>query len=283
MRTYQAPAKLNLALLVHPPRTDGLHPLESMVQTIDWLDTLDVSIGEGNDILTVADEAVEVVEVEDNLVLKGVAAVRRQASVPPLAMRLDKRIPVAAGLGGGSSDAAAALVAALEAGGHELELASVLAPQVGADVSLFLFGGTLMVTGVGESIEPLQPLEGFAMTVVVPEFGLSTATVYRRWDEMEGPTGEVMPDSGLPPQLRSDMPMRNDLLPAALDLEPRLGDFMADLRALWGTAVGLTGSGSACFAYFPETSEAAGAAATAEPMTSARRVVTPRPTGVSSV
>lgn len=278
--TYQAPAKLNLTLHVHPPRTDGLHPLESMVQTIDWLDILDASIGEGSDNLTVTDDALD---VEDNLVLKGVAAVRRQASVPPLVLRLDKRIPVAAGLGGGSSDAAAALLAALEAGGHELELASVLAPQIGADVSLFLVGGTLMMTGVGELIEPLRPLEGFAMTVVVPEFGLSTASVYRRWDELEGPTGEVMPDPALPPQLRGGMPMRNDLLPAALDLEPQLGDFMADLRSLWGSAVGLTGSGSACFAYFPEASEAAGAAAAAEPITSARQVVLPRPTGVSSV
>ena len=279
-RVYDAPAKLNLSLLVEPPRADGLHPLVSLVQTVDWLDRLTVDMGERSDTLKVTGNDVE---VEDNLVLRAVAAVRRQASVPPLSMTLRKDIPVAAGLGGGSADAAAALLAAAEAGGHSPELAVTLAPQVGADVSLFLAGGTQMMSGIGEVLEQHQPLSGFALAIVVPEFGCSTPEVYSRWDEMEGPEGEEVPVAHLPPQLRGVMPMRNDLTPAALELEPQLGDYMADVRALWETSVCLTGSGSACFGYFAAPDEAAGAAQAARDFSSAVRAVELRPFGVRSV
>jgi len=96
--------------------------------------------------------------------------------------------------------------------------------------------------------------------VVIPEFGLSTKDVYARWDRLEGPQGDDVPVGLLPPSLRDRMPMRNDLLPAALDVEPLLGDFMADVSGVWGTAVCLTGSGTACFGYFATLDEATDAA-----------------------
>ena len=115
--------------------------------------------------------------------------------------------------------------------------------------------------GRGEQIETVRPLEAFAVAIVVPEFGLGTRDVYERWDAMEGPEGTAVPDDRLPPSLRvGGMPMRNDLLPAAIDLEPRLGDFMADVASEWGTTVCLTGSGSACFGYFATLDEATDAA-----------------------
>jgi 4-diphosphocytidyl-2-C-methyl-D-erythritol kinase len=173
---------------------------------------------------------------------------------------LNKSTPMEAGLGGGSSNAAAALLGAIEAGSLPDSLAEELAPEVGADVALFLRGGTQMMSGVGERLETQRSLGGFAVAVVVPEFGLSTADVFRRWDELEGPEGEAVAEEWLPPALRGGMPMRNDLVPAAIDLEPRLGDFMADVRTVWDAPVLMTGSGSACFGFFGDVGEATDAA-----------------------
>ena len=275
MRTYEAPAKLNLSLLVSPPRVDGYHPLESLVQTIEWCDLLEVGAGEGHDSLDS--------DIEDNLVLKAIEQLRRSAEVPALAMKLTKAIPVAAGLGGGSSDAAAALRAAADIAGLSEDLVRDAAFRVGADVSLFLTGGSLIMTGVGDDLAVVEPFTDFAVAVVVPEFELASAEVYQRWDRLEGPVGTPVPDERLPPALRGGMPMRNDLLPAALDIEPRLGDFMVDVRAVWGVAPCLTGSGSACFGYFATLGEASDAAESVDGLAVVARGVALRGVGVKRV
>lgn len=276
MTTYEAPAKLNLSLLVSPPRPDGYHPLESLVQTVEWCDQLQVAPGE---------EGVDTFEsdIEDNLVERALAGLRKTARVPPLALQLIKDIPVAAGLGGGSSDAAAALLAGSDFGNIERVDLPDVAHRVGADVTLFLTGGTLMMRGVGYDIESVRSLDGFAVAIVVPDFGLVTKDVYQRWDALEGPAGAPLPDGRLPPSLRGGMPMRNDLLPAAVDLEPRLGDFMSDVSSVWGTTVCLTGSGSACFSYFATLDEATDAATAVSDLTRDARGVTLRDHGVARV
>jgi 4-diphosphocytidyl-2-C-methyl-D-erythritol kinase len=256
MIDYEAPAKLNLSLLVHPPDSSGMHPIESLVQTIDLLDRLEFSEADEDSFQCVGAD----LDPDHNLVVAAIAAVREKGQVPPLAIRLEKSIPLEAGLGGGSADAAAALLGAVELGGLDETLPSELAPEIGADVALFLSGGTQLMTGFGEHLDPQRPLSGFAVAVVVPEFGLSTADVYRRWDEMDGPEGESVERGMLPPVLRDGMPIRNDLFPAALDLEPRLGDFVADVRLVWGSAVLMTGSGAACFGFFGDVDEAGDAA-----------------------
>lgn len=279
MRSYQAPAKLNLSLHVSTPVATGRHPLDSIVQTIEWCDRLDVALGEPPDSLQVKGLAGE---TEENLVLTALREARSELEFPPLEVVLEKVLPIAAGFGGGSSDAAAALLAVAELAGSPADVGSIAA-RVGGDVPLFLTGGTLRMTGFGERIEVLPALTGFAVAVVQPDFGLGTAEVYARWDELEGPLGEPVPQQHLPPRLRDGMPMRNDLLPAALDVEPRLGDFMADVRAGWETAVCLTGSGSACFGYFASLDEARDAASSVEEMCSVARGVDLRARGVSRV
>jgi len=276
MIVYEAPAKLNLALHVKAARPDGMHPVESLAQTIEWCDLLEVEEGDGEDNLRVEVEgaAGEGLSDKDNLVLKALAAARVAREVGPLRLTLRKRLPVAAGLGGGSSDAAALLLAVG---------APDAAAEVGADVPLFLTGGTSVVGGVGDVVEPAAPLSGFAAAVAAPGFGLATPDVYRRWDEMEGPEGEATPPSRLPPPLRESMPVRNDLLPAALDLEPRLGDFMADVRGAWGVPVLLTGSGSACFGLFGALDEAESAAESVSSMCRESRGAELRPCGVRKV
>ncbi|MGH8949114.1 MAG: 4-(cytidine 5'-diphospho)-2-C-methyl-D-erythritol kinase, partial [Acidimicrobiia bacterium] len=230
MTIYESPAKINLALLVESPRADGLHPLESLVQTVDWLDLLEVEESEEDDLVIDGAD----LDPEDNLVTRSLKAIRDRGHVPPVDIRLDKNIPAGAGLGGGSSNAAATLLGAAETGRMQRSVVEEVAPSIGADVPLFLIGGTLMVAGVGDVVEPLQPMTGFAVAIAVPPFELSTAEVYRRWDEVEGPLGETIPSRLLPPGLRDGIPIRNDLTPAAFDLEPTLADFMADLRLRWG-------------------------------------------------
>lgn len=274
MTFYEAPAKLNLSLLVGPPRSDGHHPLESMVQTVQWCDLLEVERSEeGSDSL--------LSDIDDNLVEHALAELRRTATVPPLALSLSKEIPIEAGLGGGSSDAAAALVAGADVAGLSRSSLHEVASRVGSDVPLFLTGGTLMMRGRGDEIESIRSLEDFAVAVVVPGFGLGAGEVYQRWDAMEGPEGSPTPDDLLPPSLRGGMPMRNDLLPAALDLEPRLGDFMADVASAWGSTVCLTGSGSACFGYFASLDEASDAAGSVTSLAREAREVGLRDRGVA--
>jgi len=271
---YEAPGKLNLSLLVSPPAGDGYHPLESLVQTVEWCDLLTVRRSEeGRDTLDS--------DIEDNLVEKSIAEIRKTVTVPPLAMVLEKSLPVAAGLGGGSSDAAAALLAAADVSVTPRSELPAVANRIGADVTLFLTGGTLMMRGVGYDIEPVAPLADFAVAIVVPDFGMGTKEVYQRWDLLEGPVGPPVPDYLLPPSIRGGMPMRNDLLPAALDLEPRLGDFMADVASVWASSVSLTGSGSACFGYFATADEATDAADAVDHLTRMSRGVALRDHGVA--
>ncbi len=255
MSVFEAPAKVNLSLHVEPPAAGGYHPITSLVQTIEWCDRLEVEEAEDEEITVVGAD----LDSEDNLVGKAVEAVRQRRAVPPLKIRLRKRIPIGSGLGGGSSNAAAALLAACSFGSGDQTGMAEMAASLGADVPLFLVGGTILMSGFGEVIETQPALSGLAIAVAVPEFCLSTQDVYRRWDEMEGPVGETVGSGSLPPQLRGGMPIRNDLTPPALDLEPALGDFMADLRSVWGTAL-MTGSGSGCFGFFPDADEAIDAA-----------------------
>jgi len=279
MSLWEAPGKLNLSLLVHPRRPDGFHPIESMVQTVEWCDILDIEDGadERDRFATTHPD----LDPEDNLVVKALTAVRARGDLPPQIVTLEKSLPIAAGMGGGSSDAAATVAAAgLRAGLNSEDLADI-AVQLGADVPLFLTGGTLRLGGIGEQVYPLPELSGLAVAVVVPEFGLDTVDVYRAWDHLEGPVGEALPVRVVPPPLRDGMPLRNDLLPAALHIEPGLGDFMAEIRAVWGQPLAMTGSGSACFGYFPAVDEAVDAAASVAHLCSMAHGVDLRSRGVA--
>jgi 4-diphosphocytidyl-2-C-methyl-D-erythritol kinase len=224
----------------------------SLVQTLEWCDLLTLESSEEME-LTV--EGADI-DPSDNLVTKAMELV----GVDRARLTLTKVLPMAAGLGGGSSDAAAGLIAAVDHLRRSRSVARELAPEIGSDVPLFIDGGTQMMTGRGELLEKLEDLRGFALAVVVPEFELASGEVYERWDQLEGPIGEVVPELLLPPGLRDGMPVRNDLLPAAVSLAPELGDFIADLRAAWDTPVLMTGSGPACFGFFASDSEAEDAA-----------------------
>ncbi|MEY2402709.1 MAG: 4-diphosphocytidyl-2-C-methyl-D-erythritol kinase [Acidimicrobiaceae bacterium] len=208
-----APAKLTVSLHITGVRADGYHLLDAEMVTIDLADTLTFSDGDGLDIV-----GAEVATDDSNLVRRALTLVGRSAQV-----RVDKRVPPGAGLGGGSADAAAVL---RWAGVDDLELAA----RLGADVPFCMRGGRARVTGVGENVEPL-PFEDRTFTLVIPPFGCSTADVYRAWDELGGPKG----------------PGRNDLESAALTVEPRLAVWRDGLVEATGEHAHLAGSGSTWF------------------------------------
>ncbi len=278
MAEFEAPAKINLDLRVGSRRPGGMHPVRSLIQTIDWCDRLTIEAGE-QDRLAVEGEAGAGLGVgSENLIWRALAQV--EVTRPPLDITLVKEVAVAAGLGGGSSDAAAALTALgdlIEVTDEEMRRA---ASATGADVAFFLTGGTALMEGHGEVITPQTPLKGFAVAVAVPPFELSTAEVYGRWDELGEPRGDRIPEGRFPPALRGRLEGGNDLLPAALALRPDLGDWMADLAAAWGRPVAMSGSGPACFAFFLDLDEA-GDALGSVGAARATRAASPRGAGVS--
>jgi 4-diphosphocytidyl-2-C-methyl-D-erythritol kinase len=214
--TVLAPAKLTVSLRMTGLRDDGYHLIDAEMVSLDLADQLTFADGDG--LVVEGPAAPQVPASADNLVARALAAVDRTAQVT-----LHKRIPPGAGLGGGSSDAAAVL---RWAGCDDLEVAAGL----GADVPFCLVGGRARVTGVGEVLEPL-PFEPRTYTLVLPPFGCSTVAVYRAWDAMGGPAGAGS----------------NDLEPAALQVEPRLGEWRDRLAAATGQTPQLAGSGSTWF------------------------------------
>ena len=196
---------------------------------------------------------------------------------PALAARLEKRIPVAAGLAGGSSDAAAALDGALEAWGAELDPEARLATaaRVGSDVPFFLAGGPALVEGRGEQVAPLHGLHGSpGVLLVTPAIAVSTPSVFEVFDGLGGRGNEAtgMSSGHLAEELRSglsaaDLAARagaltisNDLLQATLVLVPALVPFRRALSRLLGRPIGLSGSGPTLWALYPSEAEAVAAA-----------------------
>jgi 4-diphosphocytidyl-2-C-methyl-D-erythritol kinase len=208
----RAPAKLNLELRVLGLRPDGSHEVETMLQAIDLADRLSMSPAAESTL--VIDGAFEVPGGPENLVLRAAAKVGLTAHFV-----LHKSIPPGAGLGGGSSDAAAVLRAS---GWATAELEPVAA-HLGADVPYFLRGGRARATGRGEVLQPLSTESGW-FALAWPGYEVSTAAVYRAWNAVGGDG-------------------RNHLFHAACSVEPRLAEFAAKLGDGWV----MTGSGSAFF------------------------------------
>ncbi len=263
MSAWLAPAKVNLTLMVGSRSTSGLHSVRSLIQTLGWCDRVTVLEGE-EDRLEI--EGADLPEGGDNLVWKAVTALERETGVvrPPLEISLEKRIPIGAGLGGGSADAAAVLAALGEMLDIDSETLRRAAARIGSDVPAALWGGSLWAEGFGEIVSRFSPLSGFAVGVATPHFPLLTADVYRMWDLLEEPRGAEFPSGSLPPALRRSVPIRNDLTPAALRLRPELGDLMEAVAGEWGRPVAMSGSGSSVFSFFTDAEEAASAAQAVE-------------------
>ena len=255
-------AKLNLILHVGRRREDGMHPVCSLFASLDLADEV-----RGGPIDLGAD-SVECPGVEGpNLAYAALAAFRARVggSLPRLGIRIEKRIPVAAGLGGGSADAAAVLRLANRIAGDPLDAAELrnLAAGLGSDVPSQLEPSHALVQGAGELVE-LIGLPPLAALLVPAAEGLSTRAVYAHLDRIGGGRERLDPvllrrlAGAAPTELASAL--ENDLQPAALALRPELDETLASIRAAGALGVAVSGSGPTCFGLFEERAAAEGAA-----------------------
>lgn len=242
----RAPAKVNLCLFLGPVREDGRHELVTLFESVSLYDELEVSAG-------VADEVICAGVDGPNLVADALAGLRAQGwAAPPVRVEVTKRIPIAAGMGGGSADAAALLrVAAELAPAPDRAALEALAASLGADVPSQLTPGLAIGTGAGEVVRPLGSLAAHGLVIVPLAERLRAAAVYaeadrlglpRGRDELEARLREVeraaQPDARPPASL-----LVNDLEPAALSLCPGIGRALDAVREAGADQALVCGSG----------------------------------------
>jgi 4-diphosphocytidyl-2-C-methyl-D-erythritol kinase len=274
-----APAKVNLCLYVGAPRAgDGLHPLVSVVQAVTLADELTLAPapdGAGRD--EVSCPGVE----GPNLAARALAAFRAATGwdAPPQRLTIAKRVPVAAGMGGGSSDAAGALrLAAHAAGGADPALLHELAAGLGGDVPSLLAPGRVLMTGAGEHVRALPEPRPFGLLVLPSPHGLSTPDVYAAFDGLAAARG----GSELEALERAVEPLgaehvHNDLQVAALALCPPIAEALAAVEATGAAHALVSGSGPTVFGVFPGPDGPARAAAAAERLDGALAVAPAEP------
>jgi len=257
-RTAFAPAKVNLFLHVGPPEADGYHPICSLMVFADIGDRVSVAPADAVDLQVDGPFARQAPASPDNLVMRAAQALlgRVRRPVEPFAVRLDKQLPVAAGLGGGSSDAGAVLrilpqQLGIAIGDGDLE---AIAAGLGADGAACLWGRPVLAEGRGERLSPAPRLPALDAVLVNPGVPVSTPAVYRRLDEI-GRFGEVEPP-GVPDSFESAQEaaawlslLRNDLEAPAIAVEPAVGVVLETLAGERETLLArVSGSGGTCFA-----------------------------------
>ena len=259
--TVRVPAKLNLQLAVGPPRGDGYHDLVTVFHAVSLFDEVTV-VSAGQDGIAVTGEGADRVPADgDNLALRAVAALRAAmtgaaAGRAGVHVTIAKRIPVAAGLAGGSADAAAALVACNElwrAGLSQAQLVEVAA-RVGSDVAFALLGGTAVGRGRGERLSPaLAPATPYHWVLAFADGHLSTPEVYATLDRLRAAeAAEPDLDAALMSALRSGdarllgRALSNDLQQAAVTLFPALRKTLAAGLELGALGALVAGSGPTC-------------------------------------
>jgi 4-diphosphocytidyl-2-C-methyl-D-erythritol kinase len=251
----RAQAKVNLLLHVGPRRADGLHELCSLFASIDLADELTVEHADADEVVCAGVDG-------PNLALAAVERFRADAApdLPPLRVTIEKRIPVAAGLGGGSADAAAVLRAANQLAGEPLDADGLraLGARIGADVPSQIDPRHALVTGAGEGVEPVE-LPPMALLLVPDDDGLSTAAVYARADELGTTRSELDPDHvreiAARPLHELAAVLENDLEAAAVSFRPRLAARMDELRGAGALTARVTGSGPTVFGVFRQGEE----------------------------
>ncbi len=247
----EAPAKLNLWLEVLGRRPDGYHEIDSVLSEIDLVDTVRLEAAAE---ISLTVEGLPAPADETNLAWRAAAALGVGARI-----HLVKRIPAGAGLGGGSSDAAAVLKGLVRLYGltpGEGRLAE-LAASLGADVPFFLHGGTARCRGIGERVEPLAGGAGRRFLLAVPDLNMSTEAVYAALPA--GLTGETQNANVFSRRYFGKTGSGgtfhfNRLQAAAESLEPRLREVRTKAESLWGTPFTMSGSGSS---YFSESGKEA--------------------------
>ena len=253
-----APGKVNLTLYVGAPRADGMHPLVSVVQPVSLADELTLEPAPGR--ATEDEVACPGVEGE-NLAGAALAAFREATGwdAPPQRLTIIKRVPVAAGMGGGSGDAAAALrLAAHAAGVEDPALLLGLAARLGGDVPSQVAPGRTLMTGAGEHVRALAPAGNLALVILPSEHGLSTPAVYGEFDRLGAQ--RTPEELAALEALGGDAPVHNDLQDAARSLCPPIDAALAAVAATRPGHVLVSGSGPTVFGLYDDAERARRAA-----------------------
>ena len=261
--TMKAPAKVNLCLRITGKRDDGYHLLDSIVVFTEFGDQVTISEAEKDSLAVTGPFADQLTgSPDDNICIKALTAYRATGGhIGPVRIDVEKNIPVGAGLGGGSSDAAAILKGLNRLNERPFDDSQLhkLGLSLGADVPACLVGSSLRMQGIGELITPIKDVKPCHMLLANPGKPLATIDVFRALgaDNLADKTAlssEIM-------QAEDIVKAGNSLEPAAIGLMPEIGDLMGMLRASEHVqAVRMSGSGATCFAIFPTADSCAAAA-----------------------
>ena len=261
--TMKAPAKVNLCLRITGKRDDGYHLLDSIVVFTEFGDQVTISEAEKDNLAVTGPFADQLTgSPDDNICIKALTAYRAAGGhIGPVRIDVEKNIPVGAGLGGGSSDAAAILKGLNHLNEQPFDDSQLhkLGLSLGADVPACLVGSSLRMQGIGELITPIKDVKPCHMLLANPGKPLATIDVFRALGannlaDKTALSSEIM-------QAEDIVKAGNSLEPAAIGLMPEIGDLMGMLRASEHVqAVRMSGSGATCFAIFPTADSCAAAA-----------------------
>lgn len=265
--THIAPAKINLALHVVGKRSDGYHLIESLAVFAEDGDHLSAEPADADDITVAGRYAAQVPLGEANLIIRARDLLRDrfgEAATPPVALRLEKHLPVASGIGGGSSDAATTMRMLAQLWKLETEDAELaqLGLQLGADVPMCLAARPLLARGIGEEIEPLKRFPALFVVLVNPGVPLATAHVFQALSRADNETMPIISaDGNADAVIDWLIGTRNDLEEPAMSLAPEIADALQALRDGGAAVARMSGSGATCFGIFRSKAEAERAAA----------------------
>ncbi len=255
--TLLSPAKVNLTLEVLGKRADGYHEITSIMQPVDLFDEIKIDVLDGSGI-AIETKGPEIPTGNRNLAWKAADIFIKQSGLRArVNIFVKKSIPVGAGLGGGSSNAASILVG-LNKMTEKLSQRDLmnLSPTIGADVTFFIGCRSALAEGIGEKVTMIKDLPLFNYILINPGFEVSTLDIYRHWDKLQ--TGAKQPGNAektVALLSKGKFPLRNDLERPAIDLYPEINTLKELLLSLGAEAVSMTGSGPTVFAPFKEEKE----------------------------
>ena len=260
--TFKAPAKINLCLHVLGRLRNGYHQLAMAMQRVDLYDDIQIELGQVSGVKIVCSE-VSLLEGEENIAAQAARIFLEETRLNVgVSIKIKKRIPVAAGLGGGSSDAATVLLGLNEMLGHKLsrEQLQLLGGQLGADVPFFIFQQPAWATGIGIKLEPLPVLPKVAYLLINPRIAVSTADVYRSLQLTKG--GELANLPRFSVVSRNDLcaALHNDLESVTLRQFPLIGEIKQQLLDQGALGALMSGSGATVFGVYKDFASASRAA-----------------------
>ncbi|MGQ0793250.1 MAG: 4-(cytidine 5'-diphospho)-2-C-methyl-D-erythritol kinase [Deltaproteobacteria bacterium] len=256
--TLLSPAKVNLTLEVLSRRADGYHEIRSIMQPVSLFDEVSLEVAANSPLgIEVASSGIKTPRGEDNLAWRAASLFVREGGMGRLGVKISikKKIPLGAGLGGGSSNAAATLVGLnrLTKKFTQGELVK-LSAQIGADVPFFIHCRAAIAEGIGERLTQIRDFPLYHYVIVHPGFETSTKTVYEKWDETA--ENSPAPQDAAALFKSGGHPLGNDLEKPAAALYPQIQKIKETLTGLGAKAVSMTGSGSSVYAVFANEREA---------------------------